>query len=158
MTYFDRETEVLPRAQLQSLQFRKLQAMLAHLGQEPLLHRQVAAAGWTPRAWAACKTWRAYRSRKTELLANQEQVAPFGSNCTYPAEAYVRRTRRWHHGRAAAGAGHGTLVGLVGRCWGMCCRVRGRRERPHRSWPLVLARLVGFWGAVEGAVQRWAPP
>ena len=154
MTYFDRETEVLPRAQLQSLQLRKLQAMLAHLwGKNRFYTDKWQQAGVDPtRVGCLQDLARLPFTRKTELLANQEQVAPFGSNCTYPAEAYVRL----HQTSGTTGVPLRVLDtepswDWWGRCWGHVLSGAGVGPSDRMFMAFGFGPFVGFWGAVEGA-------
>ena len=154
MAYFDRETEVLPRAQLQTLQLRKLQAMLAHLwGKNRFYTDKWQQAGVDPaRVSSLPDLARLPFTRKTELLANQAHVAPFGSNCTYPAEAYVRL----HQTSGTTGV---PLRGLDteaswdwwGRCWGHVLAGAGVGASDRLFMAFGFGPFVGFWGAVEGA-------
>ncbi|MGQ0711674.1 MAG: phenylacetate--CoA ligase family protein [Rhodoferax sp.] len=154
MAYFDRDTEVLPRAQLQALQLRKLQAMLAHLqGRNRFYTAQWAQAGVDPAQLRSLSDLAHLPfTRKAELLADQARHPPFGSHCTYAAHAYVRL----HQTSGTTGAPLRVLDTEAswdwwGRCWGHVLAGAGVGAQDRLFMAFGFGPFIGFWGAVEGA-------
>lgn len=154
MAYFDRDTEVLPRAQLEALQLHKLQAMLAHLwGRNRFYTDKWQQAGIEPASVTSLADLaRLPLTRKTELLADQASVGPFGTNCTYDTQSYVRL----HQTSGTTGVPLRVLDTDAswdwwGRCWGHVLAGAGVGPQDRLFMAFGFGPFVGFWGAVEGA-------
>lgn len=154
MAYFDRETETMPRADLQVLQLRKLQAMLAHLwGHNRFYTEKWRQAGVDPTCVQSLDALAQLPlTRKTELLADQAQNSPFGNNCTQAAQAYVRL----HQTSGTTGVPLRVLDTEAswdwwGRCWGHVLSGAGVGPQDRLFMAFGFGPFVGFWGAVEGA-------
>ncbi len=154
MAFFDRDTEVLPRAQLQALQLHKLRALLAHLQGRNRFYTAKWQQAQVDPASVRCLAdlQRLPFTRKTELLADQAQHGPLGSNCTYAPEAYVRL----HQTSGTTGVPLRVLDTEAswdwwGRCWGHVLAGAGVGPTDRLFLAFGFGPFVGFWGAVEGA-------
>ena len=92
MPFFDQATETMPRDRLAELQVAKLRAMSHELWRRNRFYtRKWQEAGIEP---GDIKTLDDLRhlplTRKSELMDDQAAEAPFGTNLTYPLDAYVR--------------------------------------------------------------------
>jgi phenylacetate-CoA ligase len=154
MTYFDEATETLPREQLAALQLNKLQMMMAHL--------------WNTNQFYTSK-WQAARlqpsdirsladlarlplTRKGELMNDQATHGPFGTNLTYPLEAYVRM----HQTSGTTGVplkvfDTNESWDWWGRCWGHVLSGAGVTSSDRLFMAFSFGPFIGFWAAVEGA-------
>ena len=92
MSYFDEATETLPRDKLAALQLGKLQAMMNELwGRNGFYTAKWKAAGVSPGDIRSMDDLAKLPfTKKGELMDDQAAHGPFGTNLTYPVEAYVR--------------------------------------------------------------------
>ena len=154
MTYFDEATETLPRPQLAALQLRKLQAMMTHLwGKNQFYTDKWQAAGVQPDDIASLADLeRLPLTRKGELMQDQAERGPFGSNLTYPLEAYVRM----HQTSGTTGVPLKVFDtdeswDWWGRCWGHVLAGAGVTASDRLFMAFAFGPFIGFWAAVEGA-------
>ncbi|HEY5790452.1 MAG TPA: AMP-binding protein [Gammaproteobacteria bacterium] len=154
MPYFDEATETLPREQLAELQCEKLRAMLAELQQHNAFYaNKWRAAGVDP---AAVRTPADLAllpvTTKHELVADQEQNGPFGTNLTYPLEQYTR----FHQTSGTTGNPLRVLDTEAswnwwGTCWGHVLAGAGLGPGDTIFLAFGFGPFIGFWAAVEGA-------
>ncbi len=157
MTFFDETTETLPRDLLAALQLKKLQAMAAELwGKNRFYTRKWQAAGVQPSdIGSLADLARLPLTRKSELLedqAAQRRDFPFGSNLTYPLEAYVRL----HQTSGTTGVPLKVMDtdeswDWWGRCWGHVLAGAGVTPADRLFMAFAFGPFIGFWAAVEGA-------
>jgi len=154
ITYFDQATETLPRPQLAALQLRKLQAMMTHLwGKNQFYTDKWQAAGVQPSDIASLADLaRLPLTRKGELMQDQAARGPFGSNLTYPMEAYVRM----HQTSGTTGVplkvfDTDASWDWWGRCWGHVLAGAGVTASDRLFMAFAFGPFIGFWAAVEGA-------
>jgi phenylacetate-CoA ligase len=154
MNYFDEATETLPRERLAELQFGKLQAMLAELwGRNLFYTHKWQAAGVQPSDIRTLDDLaRLPLTKKGELVADQAANGPFGSNLTYPVEAYVRM----HQTSGTTGVPLKVMDtneswDWWGRCWGHVLSGAGVTASDRLFMAFAFGPFIGFWAAVEGA-------
>ena len=154
MPYFDQVTETVSRERLALLQLHKLQAMLEELWERNAFYTaKLKAAGVEPgdvRSLADLS--RLPLTTKHELTADQAAHPPFGTNVTYPLEAYIR----YHQTSGTTGAPLRVLDteeswNWWGRCWGYVLSGAGLTAADRLFSAFSFGPFIGFWSAVEGA-------
>jgi phenylacetate-CoA ligase len=156
MPYFDPSTETLAREYLQTLQLKKLQAMLSGLWEKNAFYtNKLKAAGVAPADFRSladlCHLPMTY---KRELLDDQTAHPPFGTNLTYQLEAYAR----YHQTSGTTGVplrvlDTGESWDWWGRCWGFVLSGAGLTAGDRLFTAFSFGPFIGFWAAVEGARQ-----
>lgn len=156
MAYFDEATETMPREQLAALQYGKLQAMMSELwGRNAFYTNKWKAAGVTPEDIRSLDDLpRLPFTKKGELMDDQAAHGPFGSNLTYPLEAYVRM----HQTSGTTGVPLKVLDTDAswkwwGRCWGHVLAGACVTAADRLFMAFAFGPFIGFWAAVEGARQ-----
>jgi phenylacetate-CoA ligase len=91
-------------------------------------------------------------TKKGELVADQAANGPFGSNLTYPVEAYVRM----HQTSGTTGVPLKVMDtneswDWWGRCWGHVLSGAGVTASDRLFMAFAFGPFIGFWAAVEGA-------
>ncbi len=154
MTYFDQAIETLPREQLAALQLGKLQAMSRELWDRNAFYtNKWKAAGVTPDDIRSLDDLaRLPFTKKGELMDDQAANGPFGSNLTYPIEAYVRM----HQTSGTTGVPLKVMDTTEswdwwGRCWGYVLAGAGVTASDRLFMAFAFGPFIGFWAAVEGA-------
>ncbi|HET7091646.1 MAG TPA: AMP-binding protein [Anaerolineae bacterium] len=154
MRYFDQATEIMPRERLAVLQLEKLQAMLAELwGRNGFYTDKLKKAGVGPdEVRTLANLSRLPLTTKHELTADQAAHPPFGTNLTYPPEAYIR----YHQTSGTTGAPLRVLDteeswDWWGRCWGYVLSGAGLTAADRLFSAFAFGPFIGFWSAVEGA-------
>ncbi len=154
MPYFDPAMETLPRERLAVLQLEKLQAMLAELwGRNAFYTDKLKKAGVGPdEVRTLADLSRLPLTTKHELTADQAARPPFGTNLTYPLEAYIR----YHQTSGTTGAPLRVLDteeswDWWGRCWGYVLSGAGLTAADRLFSAFSFGPFIGFWSAVEGA-------
>jgi phenylacetate-CoA ligase len=154
MTYFDEATETLPREQLAALQLGKLQAMMTELwGRNGFYTNKWKAAGVSPADIRSMNDLTKLPfTKKGELMDDQAAHGPFGSNLTYPLEAYVRM----HQTSGTTGVPLKVMDtheswDWWGRCWGHVLAGAGVTSSDRLFMAFAFGPFIGFWAAVEGA-------
>ena len=154
MRYFDEATETLPREQLVALQLSKLQAMMTELwGRNQFYSNKWRSAGVQPSDIKSLDDLaRLPLTKKVELMDDQATHGPFGSNLTYPLEAYVRM----HQTSGTTGVPLKVLDtneswDWWGRCWGHVLAGAGITATDRLFMAFSFGPFIGFWAAVEGA-------
>ncbi len=154
MTYFDELTETLPREQLAALQLKKLQGMMGHLwGRNQFYTNKWKAAGVQPSDIRSLADLVGLPlTRKSELMNDQAAHGPFGTNLTYPLEAYVRM----HQTSGTTGVplkvfDTNESWDWWGRCWGHVLAGAGVTSSDRLFMAFAFGPFIGFWAAVEGA-------
>ena len=154
MRYFDQVTETVPRERLASLQLQKLQAMLEELWDRNAFYTaKLKVAGVGPGdVHSLADLPRLPLTTKHELTADQAAHPPFGTNLTYPPEAYIR----YHQTSGTTGAPLRVLDTEEswewwGRCWGYVLSGAGLTAADRLFSAFSFGPFIGFWSAVEGA-------
>lgn len=154
MPYFDRATETLPREQLQALQLAKLRAMMAELwGKNRFYTNKWKDAGIEPGDVRSLDDLaRLPLTKKSELMTDQAENGPFGTNLTYPIEQYVRL----HQTSGTTGVPLKVLDTADswdwwGRCWAHVLAGSGVTSSDRVFLAFAFGPFIGFWAALEGA-------
>lgn len=154
MTYFDRATECMDREELERLQLRKLNEMLRSiLPGNRFYAAKLAAAGFRSgdRVESLDDLRQLPFTRKAELIADQAEHPPFGTNLSYPIETYVRLHQT-----------SGTTGGAPLRCldtaadwqwwmrlWGHVFRGAGVGPGDRVFAAFSFGPFIGFWSAYD---------
>jgi len=154
MSYFDQTTETLDREQLAALQLEKLQTMMSELwGRNRFYTAKWKAAGAAPGDIRSLDDLaRLPLTTKGELMADQAQDGPFGTNLTYPVESYVRL----HQTSGTTGVPLKVLDTAEswdwwGRCWAHVLAGSGVTAADRVFLAFAFGPFIGFWAAMEGA-------
>ena len=154
MSYFDEATETLPREQLAALQYGKLRAMMGEIwGRNAFYTNKWKAAGVKPDDIRSLDDLPNLPfTKKGELMDDQAAHAPFGTNLTYPLDAYVRM----HQTSGTTGVPLKVLDTTDswdwwGRCWGHVLAGAGVTAADRLFMAFAFGPFIGFWAAVEGA-------
>ena len=148
--------EKLPRAELERLQCERLVALLRNiLPANRFYALKFAAAGLQAddiRSPADLK--RLPFTTKTELVADQAEHPPYGSNLTYPLERYCRL----HQTSGTSGRPLRWLDTPESWAWALDCwaaKYRFVRLRPgdRLFFPFSFGPFLGFWTAFESAAK-----
>ena len=159
MQVFDASIEKTPREMLRALQFQKLQELLQLVaGRNRFYTRKWRKAGIASDDIKSLSDIRKLPfTYKSELMQAQEEAPPFGTNATFPQQAYSRV----HQTSGTTG----TPLRVVdtpeswdwwGKCWGHVLRGAGVTAEDHLFLPFSFGPFIGFWAAVEGARQLGA--
>jgi len=154
MSYFDQVTETLPREQLAALQIQKLQAMMSEMWRKNRFYiNKWKAAGIEPGDIRSLDDLaRLPLTTKSELMEDQAAHAPFGTNLTYPLEAYTRL----HQTSGTTGVPLKVLDTADswdwwGKCWAHVLAGSGVDASDRVFLAFAFGPFIGFWAALEGA-------
>ena len=152
---FDRTLETLGPEPLRDHQWRRFRVMAGELlASNPFVARKWRAAGVV--APDDLRTWDDFRrlpfTRKSELVDDQAEHPPFGTNLTFPLERYVRV----HQTSGTSGAPIRWLDTQESwewwaRCWGFVLRGAGVGPADRVFFPFSFSLFIGFWAGFEGA-------
>ena len=154
MRYFDHSLETMSRKAFQTLQIEKLRSMLQKiygrnqfytkkLDKERVSHEEIRTLD---------DLVKLPLTNKAELMHDQQDVPPFGSNTTFTEAAYSR----FHQTSGTTGTPLRVLDTPEswewwGRCWGYVLAGAGLTENDRLFVPFSFGPFIGFWAAVEGA-------
>lgn len=154
MPFFDSTLETLPRTQLANLQLQKLQTLLWELwGSNAFYTRKFRAAGLHPSDVHSLDDLKQLPfTLKRELVQDQSECPPFGTNLTYALNRYVR----FHQTSGTTGAPLCVLDteeswDWWGKCWGYVLSGAGLCADDRLFAAFSFGPFIGFWAAVEGA-------
>lgn len=149
-TYFDRQLETLPRAELETRQHEHLQEMLnIVLASNKFYQRKFSGAATNP--FPGSPEWHALPfTSKPELVADAEAYPPYGSNLTYPLAKYIRLHQ-------TSGTSGKPLVVLDTheswenwkRSWGFIFRAAGVVPGDTVFVAFSFGLFIGFWPPFE---------
>jgi len=150
----------LPREALLQIQLRKLQLMLDELLAGNAFYRaKLGAAGLRAgREVAGLEDYgKLPFTTKAELTADQLAAPPYGTNMTYPRDAYSRIHQ------TSGTTGQPLLLldteeswAWWARCWGSVYRGAGVTARDRVFFAFSFGPFIGFWSAHTGAQQLGA--
>lgn len=148
------QPERLDRTGLIRRQTAKLRALLAEvLPTNPFWAKRCAAAGITAHAIQSPDDLRKLPCiTKAEIVADQAEFAPFGSNLTYPIEAYCRL----HQTSGTTGQPVRWLDvprswAWMQEVWAQIYRMVGLRTDDRLCFAFSFGPFLGFWAAFDGA-------
>ncbi len=153
--FFDEAVETLARERLRARRWERLTALAREVfPANPFIREKWRAAGI--RSAGDLRSWDDFTrlpvTVKSELVADQAEHPPFGSNLTYPLERYVRVHQtsgttgppiRWLDTQEA--------WDWWARCWGFVLRGAGVTAQDRVFFPFSFGLFVGFWSGFEGA-------
>ena len=156
MPFFDQATETLPRERLREVQLQKLQANLSQIyGRNRFYTKKWNEAGILLKSIQSFSDFQKLPfTCKSELARAQEEEPPFGTNTTFPANAYTRV----HQTSGTTGAPLRVVDTAEswewwGRCWAYVLSGAGVTAADRVFLPFSFGPFIGFWAAVEGAKQ-----
>lgn len=159
MMTLDHPMEKASRERLRETQWQKLQELLRVVsGRNRFYTRKWHDAGIAPDEIKSISDLRKLPfTHKSELMCAQEEAPPFGTNATFPPEAYSRV----HQTSGTTGAPLRVVDTPEswewwGRCWGHVLRGAGVTASDRVFLPFSFGPFIGFWAAVEGAKQLGA--
>src|SRR5713101_1748301 len=159
MMTLDQRLERAPREQLREVQWQKLQELLRLVASRNHFYtKKWREAGIAPDDIKSLSDLRKLPfTLKSELVRAQEEAPPFGTNATFPAEAYTRV----HQTSGTTGAPLRVVDTPEswewwGKCWGHVLRGAGVTAEDRIFLPFAFGPFIGFWAAVEGARQLGA--
>lgn len=153
--YFDHSVETLSREDLKKLQFNKLKLMI----NEIFNNNRFYTEKWKAQGINSpddIKSWEDfYRlpfTTKSELVKDQEQHGPYGSNLTYSNDKYVRlHQTSGTTGKPLKWLDTHESWDWSARCWAYVFKGAGVTQNDRIFFPFTFGLFYGFWGAFEGA-------
>jgi len=154
MPFFDQVNETAPRERLQTLQFKRLQKLLSEISDRNRFYTMKwNDAGILPGDIQSLSDLQKLPlTCKSELVRAQEESPPFGTNATFPLDAYTRI----HQTSGTTGTPLRVLDtpeswDWWGYCWGHVLRGAEVTAADRVFLPFSFGPFIGFWAAVEGA-------
>lgn len=153
--YYQRETETMPRADLEALQFDKLHAMLEEIdGRNEFYTEKIRQAGVRPGDIRSREDLeRLPFTRKAELATAQEQ-AGFACNLTYPLAQYTR----FHQTSGTTGKPLRVFDTRKSwdwwaHCWAHVYAAANVTPEDRIFCAFSFGPFIGFWSSVDGAAK-----
>jgi phenylacetate-CoA ligase len=154
MPFYDPATETAPREQLRALQLKKLQDLVREIsGLNRFYTRKWNEGGVAAPVIRSFSDFQKLPfTDKSELVRAQEEASPFGTNATFPVEAYTRV----HQTSGTTGMPLRVVDTPEswewwGDCWGHVLKAAGVTARDRVFLAFSFGPFIGFWAAVEGA-------
>jgi phenylacetate-CoA ligase len=159
MMPLDQPVENAPRETLRDVQWQKLQELLRLVSVRNRFYtKKWREAGIAPDELKSLADLRKLPfTHKSELARAQDQAPPFGTNATFPAEAYSRV----HQTSGTTGIPLRVVDTPEswewwGQCWKLVLRGAGVTRSDRVFLPFSFGPFIGFWAAVEGVRQLGA--
>lgn len=140
------------RKVLQAWQLDRLRAMLAEVLPRNAFYQRKLSNRALPTSLEEFRTWPF--TTKAELLADQQNHPPYGTNLTYPLQRYIRlhqtsgstaQPLRW----LDTPENWGWLM----RCWRWIFQIVGLQASDRLFFPFSFGPFLGFWAAWDAAVR-----
>jgi phenylacetate-CoA ligase len=154
MPFYDAANETAPREQLRALQLKKLQDLVREIsGLNRFYTTKWNEAGVAAPDIGSFSDFRKLPfTNKSELVRAQEEASPFGTNLTFPVDAYTRV----HQTSGTTGMPLRVVDTPEswewwGDCWGHVLKAAGVSARDRVFLAFSFGPFIGFWAAVEGA-------
>lgn len=149
----------LSRDRIREIQTEKLRSLLATLAESNAFYRR-KLAGLSPKALAAITLDRLTDlplTTKEDLVEDQRESPPYGTNLTYPLERYVRL----HSTSGTTGDPLRWLDTAASwswflECWRAVLTDAGVRADDRVFLAFSFGPFIGFWGAFEAAQEMGA--
>ncbi|WP_237228959.1 phenylacetate--CoA ligase family protein [Rubinisphaera sp. JC750] len=148
--------EDLSRPALEDRQLRALQRLLSEIdGQNQFWTNRFREQGFEPQKLRSLQDLRQLAPvTKQELVEDQNNNPPYGTNLTYPISAYSRlHQTSGTTGRPMRFLDTPASWRWVKSCWAQMYRIAGLRREDRLCFPFSFGPFIGFWGAFEGATQ-----
>lgn len=159
MTPLGELLENAPREKLREVQWQKLEELLRLVSDRNRFYTEKwRKAGIAPEELKSLGDFRKLPfTHKSELARAQDEAPPFGTNATFPAEAYSRV----HQTSGTTGIPLRVVDTPEswewwGQCWRLVLRGAGVTRSDRVFLPFSFGPFIGFWAAVEGARQLGA--
>jgi phenylacetate-CoA ligase len=156
MPFFDQAVETMPRAQLNALQHQKLRTMLEGIWERNAFYTaKLKAAHLAPDDLRSLDDLRRLPfTTKHEIVGDQLAHPPFGTNLSYPIQAYIR----FHQTSGTTGVPFRVLDteeswDWWGRCWAHVLSGAGVTNEDRVFEAFSFGPFIGFWASVDGARQ-----
>ena len=156
MSYFIPDEECLTRGELERLQIAKFRALAAALPLNAFYSAKFEAAGIDPSRIDDLDMFRQLPfTTKSEITADQEAHAPYGTNLSFPLSTYTRI----HRTSGTTGTHLRWLDtpqswAWIMRCWGIIYAATGIAIQDRIFFPFSFGPFIGFWAAFESAAAR----
>jgi phenylacetate-CoA ligase len=154
MPFYDPANETAPREQLRALQLEKLQDLVREIsGLNQFYIRKWNEGGVAARDIRSFSDFQKLPfTDKSELVRAQEEAPPFGTNATFPVDAYTRV----HQTSGTTGMPLRVVDTPEswewwGDCWGHVLKAAGVTAQDRVFLAFSFGPFIGFWAAVEGA-------
>jgi len=158
--FVERALETMAREDLLRYQWERFVPMFAGvLEHNPFYGRKWTAAG--VRDARAVGGWDEFRqlpfTTKAELVRDQQEHPPFGTDLTYPLERYVRlHQTSGTSGRPLRWLDTAESWGWWLRCWAFVYRAAGVGPGDRIFFAFSFGPFIGFWAAFDAARQTGA--
>jgi phenylacetate-CoA ligase len=159
MMPLDQSVENAPREKLRDVQAKKLRELLRLLFVRNRFYTgKWREAGIAPDELRSLADLRKLPfTYKSELVRAQDEAPPFGTNATFPPEAYSRV----HQTSGTTGIPLRVVDTPEswewwGQCWKLVLRGAGVTRSDRVFLPFSFGPFIGFWAAVEGVRQLGA--
>ena len=156
MPFFDQAIETMSHAQLEDLQHEKLKIMLEEIWERNAFYtNKLKAANLKPDGLRSLDDLqRLPLTTKHEIVSDQINNQPFGTNTTYPIKSYIR----FHQTSGTTGTPFRVLDteeswDWWGRCWGHVLSGAGLTNENRIFEAFSFGPFIGFWASVDGARQ-----
>jgi len=159
MTLFEQPVENAPREKLRDVQSQKLRELFRVVFERNRFYTEKWREAGIARGelGSLADLAKLPFTHKSELARAQDEAPPFGTNATFPAEAYSRV-----HQTSGTTGGPLRVVDTPeswewwGRCWRFVLRGAGVTPSDRVFLPFSFGPFIGFWAAVEGVRQLGA--
>lgn len=149
--------ERLPRADIEARQMELLQNLLVAIdGRNEFWTTKYAEAGVDLQAVKSLEHFRQLPfSTKQELVADQNEHGPFGTNLTYPRTEYCRlHQTSGTTGRPMRWLDTADSWDWFMRCWNQIYRLAGVTADDVLAFPFSFGPFIGFWAAFDGSHRQ----
>lgn len=160
ITYFDRDAECAQREVIEARQLARLQSLCNDLlASNPFYGAKLREANLS--SGEGIQSLDDLRklpfTTKNELVKDQAQHPPFGTNLTFPMHVY----KRLHQTSGTTGKAMRWLDTEAswqwwGRCWGAVLHAAGVTAEDRVYFAFSFGPFIGFWSAWEGVRQLGA--
>ena len=153
--YYNRAVETMDREELKKFQLNKLKMMVQELwGKNKFYTEKWKAAGIN--SPDDIQTWEDFQrlpfTRKSELVKDQAENGPFGTNLTYELDKYVRiHQTSGTTGKPLKWVDTEESWDWAAECWAYVFQAAGVTEKDKIFFPFTFGMFYGFWGAFEAA-------
>lgn len=152
--YFSKNLETMPRDDLMRLQEKKFNAMINEIfGTNKFYQRKLQKHGIKPNVRYSLSDLSDFPfTYKDELLSDQKQNPPFGSNKTYPVSKYIR----YHQTSGTTGLPLKVLDTYASwrwwkKLWGYVYSAAGVTKNDKIFLAFSFGPFIGFWSAAAAA-------
>lgn len=146
----------MPGEQVKRRQEERLARLVEVLPANSFYRRKLAEAGLTPKDITSPNGFRRLPpTTKQELIADQEQAPPYGTNLTYPLQQYVRlHQTSGTRGKPLRWLDTADSWNWMLGCWQTMFDMVGIAAGQRLFFPFSFGPFLGFWTAFEAATRR----